>query len=142
VLEIASKDSEMLSKIKAAVIWGPVTNLVDWFSKSHVPWLQETKNNKDYYSATFKVMGTPESNPLLWQSVSPINYLSDIQTPIQIDHGVADGTVSFHASIELYDSLISLHKTANLLLYSGNDHNLTQSWNKATANSLSFFERY
>jgi len=142
VLEIAGKNPETLAKIKAAVVWGPVTNLVDWFSKSHVPWLQETKNNPNYYADTFKVMGTPESNPQLWQSVSPINYLSDIQTPIQIDHGTADGTVSYSTSIELYDNLISLNKTAALLLYPGNDHNLTQSWDKAAANSLSFFQKY
>ena len=142
VLEIAGKNPETLAKIKAAVVWGPVTNLVDWFSKSHVPWLQETKNNPNYYADTFKVMGTPESNPQLWQSVSPINYLSDIQTPIQIDHGTADGTVSYSTSIELYDNLISLNKTAALLLYPGNDHNLTQSWDKAAANSLIFFQKY
>jgi uncharacterized membrane protein/alpha-beta hydrolase superfamily lysophospholipase len=142
VLEIAGKDPETLARIKAAVVWGPVTNLVDWFSKSHVPWLQETKNNPNYYADTFKVMGTPESNPQLWQSVSPINYLSAIQTPIQIDHGTADGTVSYSTSIELYDNLISLNKTAALLLYPGNDHNLTQSWDKAAANSLSFFQKY
>ena len=140
VLEIAGKNPEILAKIKAAVIWGPVTNLVDWFSKSHVPWLQETKNNPNYYASTFKVMGTPETNPLLWQSVSPINYLSDIQTPIQINHGIADNTVSYRTSIELYDNLISLNKTASLLFYPGNDHNLTQSWDKAAANALSFFK--
>jgi dipeptidyl aminopeptidase/acylaminoacyl peptidase len=139
VLEIAGKDQEILAKIKAAVIWAPVTNLTDWFNSSHVPWLQETKNDKDYYASTFKVMGTPETNPLLWQSVSPVNYLSDIQTPIQINHGIADGTVSYRTSIELYDNLISLNKTTNLLMYPGNDHNLTQSWDKATANALSFF---
>ena len=142
VLEIAGKDPETLAKIKAAVIWAPVTDLTDWFSKSHVPWLQETKNNKDYYVSTFKVMGTPEENPMLWQSVSPINYLSDIQTPIQINHGISDGTVLYRTSIELYNNLISLNKTAELQLYPNNDHNLLQSWDKAAANSLSFFKKY
>ncbi|MCL5435450.1 MAG: alpha/beta fold hydrolase [Patescibacteria group bacterium] len=142
VLEIAGKKPETLAKIKAAVLWAPVTNLSDWFSKSHVPWLQETKNNKNYYLETFKIMKTPEENPILWQSVSPINYLSDIQTPIQINHGVSDGTVAYHSSIELYDNLISLNKTAELLIYPDNDHNLVRSWSKAAANSLSFFKRY
>jgi uncharacterized membrane protein/uncharacterized membrane protein YbhN (UPF0104 family)/dienelactone hydrolase len=142
VLEIAGKDPPTLARIKAAVVWAPVTNLSDWFNKSHVPWLQETKNNKNYYADTFKVMGTPEENPLLWQSVSPINYLSDIQTPIQINHGISDGTVSYRTSIELYDNLISLNKTSELLMYPNNDHNLLQSWDKAAANSLSFFKKY
>ncbi|HUD09529.1 MAG TPA: alpha/beta fold hydrolase [Patescibacteria group bacterium] len=142
VLEIAGKHPEILARIRAAVVWAPVTDLVDWFSSSHVPWLQETKNDKDYYAETFKVMGTPEKNPLLWQSVSPINYLSDIQTPIQINHGLIDSTVSYRTSIELYDNLISLNKTADLLTYPGNDHNLTQSWDKAAVNALSFFKSY
>ena len=142
VLEIASKNPQLLAKIKAAVVWAPVTNLVDWFSKSHVPWLQETKNNQDYYAATFKIMGTPETNRPLWQSVSPINYLSSIKTPIEINHGDADGTVSVNTSIELYNELIRLHKTARLITYPGNDHNLTQSWNKAIADTLSFFRKY
>jgi dipeptidyl aminopeptidase/acylaminoacyl peptidase len=142
VLEIAGKHPEILARIRAAVVWAPVTDLVDWFSSSHVPWLQETKNDKDYYAETFKVMDTPEKNPLLWQSVSPINYLSDIQTPIQINHGLIDSTVSYRTSIELYDNLISLNKTADLLTYPGNDHNLTQSWDKAAVNALSFFKSY
>jgi uncharacterized membrane protein/uncharacterized membrane protein YbhN (UPF0104 family)/esterase/lipase len=142
VLEIATKDPETLTKIKSAVVWGPVTNLSDWFNKTHVPWLQETKNNPNYYAETFKIMGTPETNPLLWQSVSPVNYLSDIQTPVQVDQGIADGTVSYRTAIELYDNLISLNKTAALLLYPGNDHNLSQSWNKASTNSLNFFKKY
>ena len=142
VLEIAGKNPQTLAKIKAAVVWAPVTNLSDWFSKSHVPWLQETKNDKNYYAETFKIMGTPESNPVLWQSVSPINYLSDIQTSIQINQGTADGTVPYNTAIELYDNLISLNKSAALLLYPNNDHNLLQSWDKATANSLSFFKKY
>ncbi len=142
VLEIAGKDPQTLAKIKAAVLWAPVTNLSDWFSKAHVPWLQETKNNKNYYLETFKIMKTPEENPELWQSVSPINYLSDIQTPVQINHGTSDGTLPYRSSIELYDNLISLNKTAQLLIYPDNDHNLVQSWNKAAANSLSFFKKY
>ena len=141
VLEVVGKKPSILTRIKAAVVWAPVTNLSDWFNKSHVPWLQETKNNKDYYAKTFKVMKTPEENPVLWQSVSPVNYLSDMQTPIQINHGIADGTVLYRTSIELYDNLISLNKTAELKLYPGNDHNLTQSWNKASQNALDFFRK-
>ena len=87
-------------------------------------------------------MGTPETNRPLWQSVSPINYLSSIKTPIEINHGDADGTVSVNTSIELYNELIRLHKTARLITYPGNDHNLTQSWNKAIADTLSFFRKY
>ena len=142
VLEIAGKKPETLAKIKAAVVWAPVADLPDWFSKTHVPWLQETKNNKNYYAETFKIMKTPEENPILWQSVSPINYLQDIQTPIQINHGLSDGTVPYRSSIELYDNLISLNKTAQLLTYPDNNHNLVQSWNKAAANGLSFFKKY
>lgn len=142
VLEIAGKKPQTLAKIKAAVVWAPVTDLPDWFSKAHVPWLQETKNNKNYYAETFKIMKTPEENPILWQSVSPINYLQDIQTPIQINHGLSDGTVAYRSSIELYDNLISLNKTSQLLTYPDNDHNLVQSWNKAAANGLSFFKKY
>jgi hypothetical protein len=141
ILEVAGKKPEILAKIKAAVVWSPVANLSDWFNKSHVPWLQETKYNKSYYSETFKIMKTPEENPILWQSVSPINYLSDIQTPIQINHGTSDGTVPYRSSIELYDDLISLNKGAELLLYPNTDHNLVQSWDKASANSLSFFKK-
>ena len=142
VLEIAGKKPETLARIKAAVVWAPVTNLSDWFSKSHVPWLQETKNNKNYYAQTLKIMKTPEKDPILWQSVSPINYLLDIQTPIQINQGLADGTVSYRSSIELYDNLISLSKIALLQIYPNNDHNLSQSWNKASMDSLNFFRKY
>jgi len=43
-----------------------------------LPKLPEAKITPYPYAQTFQILGTPEKNPQLWQSLSPLNYLKDI----------------------------------------------------------------
>ncbi len=142
VLEILGKQSDFTPQIKAAALWAPVIDPLRWFSASHLPQLEESKTLEDPYGGTFKIMGTPESNPVLWQGVSQLNYLTDIKTPIQISQGTNDGTVPFENSIELYDDLVSLNKNANLIMYPNDNHNLLGNFNQALNKNLLFFNSH
>ncbi len=142
VLEIAGKNPDFSAKIKAAVLWAPVTDPVRWFSRSHVSSLEEATITPFPYTKTFQILGTPDRNPKLWQSLSPLNYLSNIRTPIQIDQGTLDETVPYSWSIELYNDLESINKNAELHLYPNNNHNIIQSWREASKNSLDFFKNH
>ncbi len=142
VLEILGKQPEFTPRVKAAALWAPVIDPIRWFSANHLPELGESKTMKEPYKPTFKIMGTPESNPVLWQGVSQLVYLPDINTPIQINQGTNDGTVPFQYSIELYDDLISLNKNASLITYPNDNHNLLGSFNKALQNNLTFFKSH
>lgn len=142
VLEVLGQNKELPQNVKAASVWAPVTDTLRWFSKSHLPSLPESNVIPYPYKKTFEALGTPESNPVLWQSLSPLSYFSSINIPIQINHGTSDPTVPYEWSIELYNDLLSLNKKANLLLYDNNGHNLSESWVEAARNSLNFFKNY
>lgn len=139
ILEVAGQDGNLAKKIKATVIWAPVTNTIRWFNKRNLPLLPETKITPFPYQKTFQILGTPEQNPILWQSLSPSYYLKDINKPLLIIHGTEDESVHYEWSIELYENLISLNKNAKIIIYPNNDHNLTQSWNQAIEESIKFY---
>jgi uncharacterized protein len=142
VIEISSKISDINGKIKAAVLWAPVTDPVKWFNKSHLSQLPESVISPFPYSQTFKEMGTPDSNSPIWKSVSPISYLKNINVPIQLDHGTNDQTVPYSWSEELTNDLKKLGKTIEFISYQENDHNLSQSHTTAVNNTLNFYSRY
>jgi len=139
VLEIIGKNEQLNTKIKAAVLWAPVTDPLKWFSKKHLPTLVESHITPYPYTKTFQILGTPDQNPLLWQSLSPLSYLSEIKIPLQINHGKEDETVPYEWSIELYNKLKSLDKNVQLNSYPNSNHNLSPLWNEASENSLKFF---
>lgn len=141
VLEAISK-SDLAPSVKAAVFWAPVTDPVKWFSKQNLPSLPETYITPFPYQKTFQILGTPEENPQLWEALSPLNYLKDINVPILLQHGTADESVPYTWSVELNEKLSSLGKNIKFLSYPNNNHNLSASWNKAINDDMLFFNNY
>src|SRR3989344_3238335 len=75
VLEIIGKNEELSKSVKAAVLWAPVTDPLRWFSRQNLPRLEERVVTPFPYSKTFQILGKPEDNPKLWESISPLSYL-------------------------------------------------------------------
>jgi uncharacterized membrane protein/pimeloyl-ACP methyl ester carboxylesterase/uncharacterized membrane protein YbhN (UPF0104 family) len=142
VAEVASKISDINGKIKAIALWAPVTDPVKWFNKSHLSQLPEAIITPFPYQQTFQIMGTPSTNSKIWESVSPLKYLKDINIPIILQHGTADVTVPYQWSTELYENLKNLNKKSKLILYPDNDHNLSLSHAQALTDSINFFKSY
>jgi len=140
VLEVAGKKASLSSKIKGAIFWAPVTDPIKWFSKQNLPKLPEAKISPYPYTQTFKIMGTPEENPQLWQSLSPLNYLSDINVPILLQHGTGDTNVPYQWSVELNNDLLRLNKTTKFISYPNDTHNFPLSWSKAVQDDLIFLQ--
>jgi dipeptidyl aminopeptidase/acylaminoacyl peptidase len=140
VLEVAAKNNDFASKIKGAIFWAPVTDPVKWFSRNHLPTLIEARITPYPYSQTFQTLGTPEENPELWQSLSPINYLNDINVPILLQHGTGDTTVPYSWSVELNNDLLKLNKTVKFVSYPNDNHNLPLHWSEAVSEDLNFLQ--
>lgn len=140
VLEVASKNDDFSAKIKGAVFWAPVTDPLKWFSKQNLPNLPESRQSPFPYTETFQILGTPDENPEIWQSLSPLNYLSNINVPILLQHGTADTTVPYEWSAELYSKLQELNKDVDFISYPNDSHNLPLHWQEAVLADSKFFK--
>ena len=142
--------SMVLSKdIKAGVIWaGVVASYEDMINnwRRRVPWMlseSERQFRRPGRQDLIDRFGTPDQNPQFWQSISPINYVSDISGPAQVHHGTADESVPWEFSQSLNDALKGAGKTAEFYKYEGADHNLSGSaFGQAMERSVEFFDKY
>jgi len=141
-LEIIGKKQDLAKRVKAAVVWAPVSDTIAWFTKDHAPTLPEYSSGSENLNNLYKILGNPTATSATWQSLSPLTYLSDIQTPVAIFHGTGDQTVPNGTSIALYNDLKSLNKQATLTLFPNDNHNLSTNFTDAATQSLDFFKKY
>ena len=135
--------------IKAGVIWaGVVGSYDDMINKwrRRVAWMpseSERQFRRPGRQELIDRFGTPQQNPQFWQSISPINYVSDISGPLELHHGLADESVPWEFSQSLNDALFGVQKTAEFFKYEGANHNLSGSaFGQAMARSVEFFDKY
>ncbi len=127
------------TNVKAAVLWAPVTDSAKWFAKDHIAALPEF-NSENRFAEMFGILGTPEQNPNVWKTLSPLSYLKDIKIPILLQHGTSDPTVPYAWSLELENLLKQNNKQVTFISYPNNDHNLSQNFNQAAQADIDFFQ--
>lgn len=86
--------------------------------------------------------GTPEQNPEFWRSIDPLNFLQDINVPVEIQHGLSDSEVNPQVSQNLNDKLKALGKIVDYYTYPGDNHNLSNNLDTAMERSVAFFDKY
>ena len=135
--------------IKAAVIWGGVVGTYDdllnnWSRKvSYVPSQRELSLRNTNRANLLSKHGTPQTEPDFWHSIDPNYNLQYVQTPVQLNAGLADEEVPWQFSQELSDRLKTAGKTVEFYAYPGADHNISvPSFDLAMKNSLNFFNKY
>ncbi|OGK26537.1 peptidase [Candidatus Roizmanbacteria bacterium RIFCSPLOWO2_01_FULL_37_12] len=131
--------------IKAGVIWAGVVasypDLVNrWRRGTPRPTISGGRGG--WRQSLQAQYGTPEDNPEFWNSISANSYLKDIGGPIQLHHGTADSSVPVEFSEKLANQLKAEGKTVELFTYSGDDHNISLSFNNAMQRSIDFFDKY
>lgn len=134
--------------IKAGVIWAGVVAsyedmLTNW--RRSRPWSPSPRENMSHRPGRddlIKEFGDFNENKDFWDSISPINFVSDVSGPIQLHHGTADNSVPWEFSERLKNAL----EESNIVeyyLYEGADHNLSGSaFTVAMNRSVEFFDRY
>lgn len=144
---VVSKD------IKAGVIWaGVVASYPDLFSRwrrpntsagsSALPTPTPDPRRGRWRQELTATYGTPEENPAFWASISPNTYLRDLSGPLQLHHGTADQSVPVEFSETLYEQLQAAGVPAELYLYEGDNHNLSNSFSLAMRRTIQFFDTY
>jgi dienelactone hydrolase len=87
-------------------------------------------------------IGTPQSNPLIYKRMSPINYLN-LSPPLSIHHGTGDTVVPYEWSEDLYKAAQEQGTTAELFLYPGEEHTFVgATWELAMERTLAFFDQH
>lgn len=140
---VVSKD------IKVGVIWsGVVASYYDLMNNWHrrVPFQPSLREQGSFRSGRqqfIDLYGTPDQNPSFWNSISPINFVSDISGPVQIHHGESDEEVPLAFSQSLNDALVKAGKSVEFYTYPGADHNLSgTAFTPAMKRSVEFFDKY
>lgn len=135
--------------IKAGVIWaGTVGPLGDNYSgrnrSNHAHPTGDTNfgsgpNNNQSLEQQY---GTTQQNPQFWKEIDPLNYLQNIISPVQLEHGLADEEVDPKVSQQLNDKLKALGKTVEYYTYEGDNHNISVNFDTAMQRSIDFFDKY
>lgn len=141
-LEILGKQKDLGQAVKATVLWAPVTNPGKWFGKDNINKLPEARLTPYPYTKTFEILGQPSDTSPIWQSINPLNFLSDISIPIQLNHGTADTTVPYSWTEELNSKMKTSGKSIEFISYPGADHNMAPDSSQALSNNLQFFKSH
>jgi len=86
--------------------------------------------------------GMFDENPEFWASVDPTFHLEDLAGPLQLHHSTMDASVPVEWSKDLYARLQDAGQPAELYLYEGDDHNLSNSFVTAMRRSVQFLDRH
>lgn len=134
-------------KIKAGVIWaGVVGSYEDMFER----WKKRSENRPSPSPGSSgscrneltQQYGEPKDNSEFWNSLSATSYLSEISGPIQLQHGTADSSVDVELSLKLDERLKAGGKEVEMIIYNGDDHNLSRNLGLALQRSVAFFDKY
>jgi uncharacterized protein len=78
----------------------------------------------------------------LFDQMSPLQYFSDVEAPVQLHHGTADTDVPIAFSEKMYAVLKKLGKLVEFFAYPDEPHEFIQDWQLAADRSLQFFDLY
>lgn len=134
--------------VKAGVIWaGVVASYPDlinnWRRPNQTPFSpppEMAQTARRWRQQLQEEFGTPEENPVFWNSLSANSYLDQISGPVQIHHGTNDADVPVEFSETLDAQLKTAGKESELFIYPGDDHNLSRNLSVALQRSVDFFD--
>lgn len=104
-------------KFLSASIWSPIINVQQTYNSLILENL-----NENAYSTFFKQIKGFKNKNIIWNSISPIYYLTDIKSPLNIT-SFSESEINYLWGVELYNDLQSLGKNANFYLSNGNEFN-------------------
>jgi dipeptidyl aminopeptidase/acylaminoacyl peptidase len=134
---------------KAAVIMAGVvdsySDILNWWSARVASGVLTTQNDLQTDQLVLLMVslhGTPQTNPGFWDAIDLTQFISDIDTPVQIQVGSADVVVPPDFSLELNTQLKNSGKSVSFHSYPGADHNLSPDTTAAMAEAVTFFNQY
>ena len=100
-------------------------------------------NKKEERERLFDIHGTFSSDSLFWNEVSPIEYLKDSNSAIQIHHAVNDSVVSIEYSRNLVEKTKESNLKIELWEYPNGGHNIEDpSFSLAMQRTVEFYTKH
>lgn len=120
----------------------PVSNMTSAYGG--VRWESGMSRMFQYEHTQSRIGGTLWNKRDKYIENSPVFFADRVETPLLIMHNDGDGAVPWYQGIEYYMALRRLNKTAWLLNYNGDGHNLMKWPNRVdlTIRMFGFFEHY
>lgn len=127
---------------RAAMAGAPVANMTSAYGG--IRWGTGLVRQFQYEKTQSRIGGTLWEKPMNYLENSPLFYANRVETPLLMMHNDADGSVPWYQGIELYSALRRLQKPVWMLVYNGEDHNLTQRHNAKdlSIRMYQFFDHY
>ncbi|NRA13124.1 MAG: S9 family peptidase [Crocinitomicaceae bacterium] len=132
----------MTERYAAAMAGAPVTNMFSAYGG--IRWGSGYNRQFQYERTQSRIGYTIWERPDLYVENSPQFHLPNVTTPLMIMHNDGDGAVPWYQGIELFTGLKRLDKTAWLLNYNGDGHNLMRNANRIdlSIRMRQFFDHY
>ncbi|MEQ1849310.1 MAG: alpha/beta fold hydrolase [Candidatus Peribacteraceae bacterium] len=107
--------------VDAAVLYAPVSA---WVFDNFTRWrsLREEGDN------TRAIFGTPDTNPEIWNELSPASFVESIKAPILLVHGDRDSDVPKEWSDRWASTLVDAGKNVEYLELVGEGHEFAGQW--------------
>jgi dipeptidyl aminopeptidase/acylaminoacyl peptidase len=130
--------------LRAAVIWAGV---VAPYDRLFAEWRSPRTGGmhealSDWAAAFLAEHGSPSSNPDFWNAISPGNFVSFVDAPVQLHHSPDDVEVPFRFSEYLAGHLSAANKPFDFYSYPGDDHNLSRNFGLAMQRTINFFDQH
>ena len=137
---VASED------IKAGVIWAGVVasypDLLERWTRRAGSQDAPPSRPRSWRVTLTETYGTPEENPVFWDSISANSYLEDLSGPLQLHHGTGDTHVPIEFSASLNEQIQAAGGPVEYYEYQGDDHNLSNAFSLAMGRSIAFFDQH
>lgn len=134
---ITAKAIVISDEIKAAVIYAPASSNIEedyWFRVERAQSRGQQIDPIDWPVA-------PADAPDLYQRLSPLPYLQNVQCPVLIFYGSADETVPLKWPDDLRAGLEAAGKDVEMIVYDGQPHSFTGAPNQQYLERMTTFFR-
>lgn len=132
--------------IKAGVIWAGVVasypDLLTRWRRGTGSSATSTPSPRSWRFTLQQQYGSPEENPVFWNSISANSYLNDLSGPIQLHHGTLDTDVPLEFSELLYYQMLEAEQYVELYKYEGDNHNIANYFSTAMQRTIEFFDTH
>ncbi|WP_439185075.1 prolyl oligopeptidase family serine peptidase [Carboxylicivirga taeanensis] len=127
---------------KAGMAGAPVSNMTSAYGG--IRWSSGMSRQFQYEKTQSRIGATLWENTQKYIENSPVFYAPQVETPLLMMHNDKDGAVPWYQGIEYYMALRRLEKPVWMLVYNGEQHNLTRRANSKdlSIRMMQFFNHY